>query len=221
MQRTRVKSRFLRAKWRRDNIKPRAVAEQAGALAFIAWRIAHETAMTLHGENYVYRDDNQRLDVIAEFLAFITHIIDRIAYERLPQATRDKLINTMGAKLADHIADNRQDWQGAADHRAPFIELLNRRCNEYAEEGFTPDGPGYGLYRHAGHCVQSHMMESDAHDNRWVIDQVMQVEGPEIYQKIAGAMENLLATGSIDLTPPTELRDDIQIPKPGEGVMGE
>jgi hypothetical protein len=65
------------------------------------------------------------------------------------------------------------------------------------------------------------MYEEDAHDNRWVIDQVMDVEGPEIYKKINKAMQSLLDTGSIDLTPPTELEDDVYVPRPGEGVVGE
>lgn len=222
MARTRFKGRFIRTKWWSGKDKTRTAAEQGGALAFIAWRVAHETAITLHGEDYVYRDDGQRLDVIAEFLAFIVHLVDRISYEELPEEIRNELINALGSKLAEHIEDNRVDWQGAGDYRTPFINLLNERFGEYAEESFDSEsGPGYSMYRHAGHCVQKHMFEEDAHDNRWVIDQVMDVEGPEIYKKIDNAMQNLLDTGSIDLTPPTELEDDVYVPKPGEGIVGE
>lgn len=222
MTRTRVRGRFLRTKWWSGKDKTRTASEQGGALAFIAWRMAHETAITLHGEDYVYRDDSQRLDVIAEFLAFIVHLVDRISCERLPEGIRNELINALGSGLAGHMEDNRLDWEGSGDHRTPFINLLNRRFDEYAEEGFGPEtGPGYGMYRHAGHCVQRHMYEEDAHDNRWVIDQVMDIEGPEIYGKIHKAMCSLLDTGSIDLTPPTELEDDIRMPAPGQGVIGE
>ncbi|MCW8964112.1 MAG: hypothetical protein OQL16_09960 [Gammaproteobacteria bacterium] len=222
MARVRVKGRFLRTKWWSGTDKTRTAAEQGSALAFIAWRVAHETAITLHGEDFVYRDDGQRLDVIAEFLAFIVHLVDRIAYEQLPEEIRNELINALGSKLAEHMEDNRMDWQGPGDHRTPLINLFNQRFGEYAEEGFDTDsGPKYSMYRHVGHCVQEHMSDDQEHGNRWVIDQVMDVEGPEIYKKIDNAMQNLLDTGSIDLTPPTELEDDVYVPKPGQGVVGE
>lgn len=221
MARTRVKGRFLRTKWWSGRDKVRSITEQGGALAFIAWRVAHETAITLHGEDYVYRDDGQRLNVIAEFLAFIVHLVYRICYERLPEEVCNDLINALGSALAGYMADNRLDWEDPGDHRAGFINLLNARFGEYAEEGFNDDGPRYCMYRHIGHCIQGHMYEEDAHDNHWVIDQVMDIEGPEIYRKINSAMSNLLDSGSIDLTPPAELEDDIYVSKPRQGVIGE
>ena len=222
MARTRVKGRFLRTKWWSGKDKTRTATEQGGAMAFIAWRVAHETAITLHGEDFVYRDDGQRLDVIAEFLAFIVHLVDRISYEQIPEEIRNEFINALGAKLAVHMEDNRVDWQGPGDYRTPFVNLLNERFGEYAEEGFDEEsGPKYSMYRHVGHCVQGHMSDEAEHENRWVIDQVMDVEGPEIYKKIDSAMQNLLDTGAIDLTPPSELEDDIYVPKSGEGVVGE
>ena len=213
----------MRTKWWSGKDKTRTAREQAGAMAFIAWRVAHETAITLHGEDYVYRDDGQRLDVIAEFLAYIVHLVDRISYEEVPEEIRNEFINGLGAKLAEHMEDNRLDWQGPGDYRTPFVGLLNERFGEYAEEGFDEkSGPKYSMYRHVGHCVQAHMSDSKEHENRWVIDQVMDVEGPEIYKKIDAAMQNLLDTGSIDLTPPSELEDDVYVPKVGEGgVVGE
>lgn len=222
MARARVKGRFLRTKWWSGKDKIRTAADQGSALAFIAWRVAHETAITLHGEDFIYRDDGQRLDVIAEFLAFTVHLVDRISYQQIPEEIRNELINALGSKLAEHMEDNRMDWQGPGDHRTPLVNLFNQRFGEYAEEGFDDEaGPKYSMYRHVGHCVQEHMSDDAEHGNRWVIDQVMDVEGPEIYQKIDNAMQNLLDTGSIDLTPPTELEDDIYVPKPGQGVVGE
>lgn len=222
MARTRVKGRFLRTKWWSGKDKVRTATEQGGALAFIAWRVSHETAITLHGEDFVYRDDGQRLDVISEFLAFCVHLVDRISYEEIPEDIRNELINALGSKLAEHMEDNRIDWQGPGDYRTPLVNLFNQRFGEYAEEGFDIEtGPKYSMYRHVGHCVQEHMTDDSEHGNRWVIDQVMDVEGPEIYGKIKKAMQGLLDTGSIDLTPPSELEDDIYVPKAGEGVIGE
>ena len=222
MARERVKGRFLRTKWWDGKDKTRTASEQGGALAFIAWRVSHETAITLHGEEFVYRNDGQRLDVIAELLAFCVHLVDRISYEQVPEELRNELINALGSKLAEHMEDNRIDWQGPGDYRTPLINLFNQRFGEYADEGFDEEtGPKYSMYRHVGHCVQEHMSDDAEHGNRWVIDQVMDVEGPGIYEKIDNAMQNLLDTGSIDLTPPTELEDDVYVPKPGQGVVGE
>ena len=222
MARTRFKGRFLRTKWWSGKDKVRTAAEQGSALAFIAWRVSHETAITLHGEDYVYRDDGQRLDVIAELLAFCLHLVDRISYEQIPEDIRNELINAVGSKLAEYMEDNRLDWQGPGDYRTPLVELFNQRFGEYAEESFDEEkGPKFSMYRHVGHCVQGHMSDDGEHGNRWVIDQVMDVEGPEIYGKIEKAMQSLLDTGSIDLTPPTELEDDVYVPKPGQGVVGE
>ena len=222
MARVRVKGRFLRTKWWSGKNKSRTAYEQGGALAFIAWRIAHETAITLHGEDFVYRNDGQRLDVIAEFLAFVVHLVDRIIYQQLSGEIRNELINALSSKLAGHMEDNRIDWQGPGDYRTSLINLFNQRSGEYAEEGFNEDsGPQYSMYRYLGHCVQGHMNDDGEHGNRWVIDQVMDVEGPEIYKKIDNAVQHLLDTGSIDFTPPTELGDEVSIPKPGQGVMGE
>lgn len=217
----RVKGRFLRTKWS-DKNKTRSAKEQGSAMAFIAWRVSHEAAINLHGEDFVYRDDVQRLDVISEYLAFVVHLVDRISYEQMAEELRDQFINALGSKLAEHIEDNRMDWQGPGDYRSPFVNLLNQRFGEYADEGFDNDeGPKYSMYRHVGHCVQSHMDNLEEHVNRWVIDQVMEIEAPEIYKKVNNAMQNLLDTGSIDLTPPTELEDDVYVPKPGQGVVGE
>jgi len=222
MERERVKGRFLRTRWWDGADKIRTAAEQGGALAFIVWRVSHETAITLHGEDFIYRDDGQRLDVIAEFLAFCVHLVDRISYEQIPEEMRNELINALGSKLAEHMEDNRMDWQGPGDYRTPLVNLFNQRFGEYAEEGFDEEtGPKYSMYRHVGHCVQEHMSDDAEHGNRWVIDQVMDVEGPEIHKKIDNAMQNLLDTGSVDLTPPSELEDDVYVPKPGQGVVGE
>ena len=220
MARTRVVGRPLRTRWKNRKNQPCHTSEQGGALAFIAWRMSHEAAINLHGEDYVYRDDGQRLDVISELLAFILHLADRLSFGKMPDTIRHQLINALSVRLTDHIEDNRLDWQGPGNYRDAFVQLLNQRSDEYAEEGFDLQGPKYGMYRHLGGCVQRYMDCQDAHDNRWVIDQMMEVEGPEIYKKISQAMSNLLDTGSIDLTPPTQLEDHIK-PLPDGGIIGE
>ena len=59
------------------------MGEIAGALAFIIWRIAKDKAINLHGQDFVYDSDEQRMAVIVEYLIFQLQIVDRLARDRL------------------------------------------------------------------------------------------------------------------------------------------
>jgi hypothetical protein len=93
-------------------------------------------------------------------------------------------------KLADHFQDNGLDLLGPGDHGKRFIALFNERSGEYAEFNFSDEGPSYPFLRHLGFEIQQIMGEE--HENRWVIDQVMDVDGPEVYKQLARAVRNLL-----------------------------
>jgi hypothetical protein len=181
----------------------RTLPEIAGALAFIAWRIALDKAINLHCERFIYRDDTQRLAVIAEYLAFLIQLADRLAYARFPEenaegsgnangdAPRRTLITALARKVVEHLQDNSQDLAGPGDHANAFIDLLNRRCADYADYPFGPTGPSFGFLRHLGYEVQRLM--GTGQDNRWVIDQVMDQDGPAAYQSFARAFDDLFA----------------------------
>jgi hypothetical protein len=161
-----------------------------GAIAFIAWRIALDKAINLHGQNFVYQDDRQRLAVIAEYLAFETQIVDRIVHDMLDNESRVSLITTLVKKLAEHYEDNSLDLLGPGDHKTDFINLFNERSSDYAEFNFSDEGPSYPFMRHLGFEIQQIM--GTEQENRWVIDQVMDVDGPEVYKQLARAVRNLL-----------------------------
>lgn len=182
----------------------RTLPEIAGALAFIAWRIAVDQAINLHCERFLYRDDAQRLAVIREYLIFLIQIADRLAYARrttgpgewtgdgatqAADAERDTLITALARKVVEHLQDNSQDLQGPGDYGPPFIDLLNQRASEYAELPCDPTGPSYVFLRHLGYEIQC-LMGTDR-DNRWVIDQVMDRDGPTAYQSFANAFRDL------------------------------
>jgi hypothetical protein len=67
----------IKSQWYREE-NQRSMKEIAGAIAFNGWRIALDKAITLHGENFVYEDDAQRLAVIAEYLHFEIQLVDRL-----------------------------------------------------------------------------------------------------------------------------------------------
>ena len=179
----------IKSQWH-DEDASRSPDEIGGAIAFIAWRIALDKAVTLHGEHFVYRNDEQRLAVIAEYLAYQVQIADRLIHRMVDNETRVPIITALVMKLADHYRDNATDLLGPGEHANRFIALYNERSGEYAEFNFSDEGPSYPFLRHLGFEVQQ-VMGDEEHDNRWVIDQVMDVDGPEVYKQLARAVRNL------------------------------
>ncbi len=179
----------IKSQWH-DEDATRSPDEIGSAIAFIAWRIALDKAITLHGKNFVYHDDSQRLAVIAEYLAYETQIADRLIHDQIDNETRVAVITALVMKLADHYRDNAGDLLGPGDHANDFIALFNQRSGEYAEFNFTDEGPSYPFLRHLGFEIQQ-VMGQEEHENRWVIDQVMDVDGPEVYKQLSRAIRNL------------------------------
>ena len=180
----------IKSQWH-DEDAVRSTDEIGGAIAFIAWRLALDKAITLHGQNFVYHDDSERLAVIAEYLAFEAQIVDRLIHGMVDNESRIGIITKLVMKLADHFQDNAADLLGPGDHANRFITLFNERSGEYAEFKFGEDGPSYPFLRHLGYQIQQVMGQAE-HDNRWVIDQVMDVDGPEVCKQLTRAVRNLL-----------------------------
>ena len=178
----------IKSHWWNDE-SDRSLPEIATALAFIAWRVSVEKAINLHCERFVYRDDGQRLAVIQEYLVFLIQIADRLAHDVLSDEDRRTLITALARKAIEHVQDNSQDLLEPGDYGGPFIDLLNRRSEEYAEFQLADDGPSYPFLRHLGFEIQALMGETQ--ENRWVIDQVMDKDGWDAYKTFAKAFRDL------------------------------
>ena len=96
---------------------------------------------------------------------------------------------TTAKNMAKHLHDNSFDVFGPGDHVKDFVELINTRGAEYAEFGFSEDGPSYPFMRHLGYEIQQIM--GTGGENRWVIDQVMDKDGWEVYEKLSRAVTDL------------------------------
>ena len=178
----------IKSHWNQE-ADERAPAEIAGALAFIAWRIALDKAVCLHCARFVYDNDRQRLAVIREYLIFLMQIADRLAAARMEEGERRVLITALAKKLLEHFQDNSQDLLGPDDYGHPFLAILNARSAEYAGFQFDDEGPSYAFLRHLGFEIQALM--GSGQENRWVIDQVMDQDGQEAYRDFARAFANL------------------------------
>jgi len=174
-----------------DEDQERSLPEIASALAYNAWRLAVDKAISLHCERFVYRDDRQRIAVIQEYLIFLLQIADRLAHRVLDDDQRRVLITALAAKLIEYLVDNCRDIFGDGDHGRAFVERLDLRSEEYDKLRCDEEGPSYPFLRHLGYEIQCLMGEQD--ENRWVIDQVMDKDGWEAYRQFARAFQDLVA----------------------------
>jgi len=179
----------IRSRWHADSAT-RSWQQLASALAFNAWRIAKDKAIGLHGADFVYETDQQRMGVISEYLYFQVQVIDRLAHQVLDDVDRAGLVSLTARSLAEHMQENSEDLFGPGEYWKAFIAALNERGREYAEYEIAEDGPSYPFYRHLGFEIQQIM--GSARENRWVIDQVMDRDGPEVWKQISRVVRDLL-----------------------------
>ena len=76
------------------------------------------------------------------------------------------------------------------NHRKLFIDLLNVRTTEYAQYSFDKLEPRFGLLKSLGKNIQQVMGESQT--NRWVIDQIVTVDGPDAVRRFMDILRSLL-----------------------------
>jgi hypothetical protein len=186
----RVKSRW------KDKDKERSLEEVAGALAFIEWRIAGAALLNLENEGFQTDSQSQRLDVLQEFCAFLIHVSDRATHETMDDEQRQRFIVALARKTADTYHDNRTDAEGrGGDFRQAFIDILNVRMADYADFRFEDGEPGYACKRYLGECVTNTMGPKD---RKWISDQVMEIEIPEMLKTLRKGMKGLFESGTLE-----------------------
>ncbi len=180
----------LKSLWHNEETQ-RSLAEIGGAIAFNTWRLAVDKAVSLHSHHFTFEDDAQRLDVIAEYLYFQALVVERMVFDALSDEQRRELITAMVLKMAEHYQENAQNMLGEDDYTSPFVALFNQRAGEYAEFQYGEDGPSYPFLRHLGYEIQQAMGASQ--ENRWVIDQVMDSDAPELHKQLIRVVKNLFS----------------------------
>ena len=179
----------VKSKWNKKG-RERSLQEIGGAAAFILWRIAQQGLLNLENENFQTDTRAQRIDVITEFLSFLVHLADRMKAEDLDANERQEFISSLAQHLANQVQENRTDAQGKGEYRKPFIEVLNARAADYAECPMPDGEPGYAMKRYFGESVRAVIGEKD---NKWVTDQVMEIEVPETLPPLKKALRELFA----------------------------
>jgi hypothetical protein len=179
----------VKTKWNLKD-RQRSLPETGGAMAFILWRIAQQGVLNLENEGFQTDTNAQRLDIMAEFLAFLVHLVDRMTSADLGQEERVEFITSLARHLADNMQQNRIDAEGKGEYRQALVNLLNERAADYAEFSFTDSEPGFAFRRYFGENVRAVM---GARDNKWITDQVMDIEVPEAMKPLRKALHDLFA----------------------------
>ncbi|MEB4593367.1 hypothetical protein VSS37_20485 [Candidatus Thiothrix sp. Deng01] len=175
----------LKTKWNKQE-REVSLEDTVGVLAFNTWKIGMHALLEIENENFQTDTQMQRVMVMEEIMAFMIHVLDRIAYEVLSDEDRGALISTFALKIADHVQDNARDFGGPGDYRNPFINKLNQRMNDYAETSWGKVGqePGFSMGLLFGNFITEAL---GPRDRKWVLDYIQRVLMPEIlstYKKV-------------------------------------
>jgi len=178
MKALRVKTVWFRKDGRRTP------AELASVLASTLWRLAEKLVDNMSRADYDIVTPARGFRIIAEVLALGLHLCDRWAHGRLDDERRAVLVQAIGARLADTMESN------APGTRQGFIDMINRRGADYAEFAVPASGAGFPVLRYLAAQIRETMQE---HDQHWVMDQVMDVEMPELMGTLKKTFDGLIA----------------------------
>ncbi len=190
----RLKTRWHRSKRsERNRTGSRREKSQSNLCSVVAiniWKLAKEAFVRMEKQNFRFREDTQAIDVSAEFCIFMLHITDRMIYGEVLEDDRLALINGIAKEITTTIEINQIELLGPGDYRAVFIEKLNDRLANYSECGFDEDGPGYDFLRYLAKNISDIMAVSD---EKWVLEQVMDIEAPELVERIQPVVRDVFA----------------------------
>jgi len=200
----RIRSRFHRGG------RERTAAELASVIAMVAWKLSQDAIRSMRAAQFDIDIGRQYFDFVCEYLAFMLHAADRIAYRALAADKRTAFTTALALKLAEVVEDNRGMLIAEPEPgrcRRHFIDLANERGADYADFAYDEkDGPDFGFRRFFGSRLLEIVPEKD---HAWVIDQIMEIEAPEAVKALESTLAGLFA-------PPGEARRPRR-----EGTIGE
>ncbi|MBI2311542.1 MAG: hypothetical protein HYU77_03465 [Betaproteobacteria bacterium] len=197
----------MRVKTRWHKTGPKPMKQLATVAAATIWRVAHQAVKNMLKADFEIERGPRYLAVMAEFMVFLVHVADRMAYERLKEDERVEFTTAAAVRLAEILEQNQLELFGpnsAPGYRDAFIELVNRRGDDYATCGYSAEGPDYGFLRVLAHGVRDLM---EQRDRTWVFDQVMEIEAPEAVKTLQKALRGLFNPEESDAPHPVSSRE--------------
>jgi hypothetical protein len=184
----RIRSRFHRGG------RERTTAELASVIAMLGWKLSQDAIRRMRAAQFDIDIGRQYFDFVCEYLAFMLHAADRIAYRVLDADKRVAFTTALALKLAEVVEDNRDMLIAEPEPgrcRRHFIDLANLRGDDYAHFAYDEkDGPDFGFRRFFGSRLLEIVPEKD---HSWVIDQIMEIEAPEAVQALESTLAGLFA----------------------------
>ena len=188
----------------------RTAEEIASAVASTTWRVADKAVDNLGRENYDIITPARGFKLIAEFVAFLAHYCDRMAYATLSPERRITVLQAVSNRLGEVMQENIIEVVGTdatRNYKAEFIDFLNRRFNDYAEFEFPDDEKAsFPALRFLSLQIREEMGDDD---KTWIMDQIMDIEMPEMMGTVRKSFMGLLSDapvkrgfGSPDMLPP-------------------
>ena len=118
--------------------------------------------------------------------------IDRIGYNDATYGFDSKtcsVINALGKHTARITSTNLAEFVGEGRYVGEFVSLLNSRLADYSELEFQGHNPSYSVLRYLGQKVSMAMEKTDS---KWVLEQVVDIEGPEAIKLIKKSVGEIL-----------------------------
>jgi hypothetical protein len=191
---TRPTVALVKTRWRKKGA--RTIAERAGVIGANLWKLSLEIFKHMEKEGFRFGSDRLVTSVLTEFIAFVAQLVDRAVYGRLSDAERATLIGEVVAHLAATMENNQRDLLGPGEYRKPFIDALNARFGEYAQFECTGGEASYACLRFFATKVSDAMTGADGSgDNKWVVEQMIDIEAPEMVRVVKKLIEQTVATG--------------------------
>jgi hypothetical protein len=180
---------LVKTRWRKKGA--RTLAERAGVIGANVWKISLEIFKHMEKEGFRFGSDRMVTDVLAEYIAFLVQLVDRAVYGKLSEADRATLIAELARHLAATMENNQLDLFGPGEYRKPFLDLLNARFEAYAGFEYSGGEPGFPCLRFFAATVNDAMASSD---NKWVVEQIMDIEAPEMVRLIKKLVDQTVNT---------------------------
>jgi len=183
---------LVKTRWRKKGA--RTLAERAGVIGANVWKIALEIFKHMEKEGFRFGSDRLVTDVLAEFIAFLIQLVDRGVYGTMNDADRATLIREVARHLAATMENNQLDLFGPGEYRQPFIDLLNARFEAYAGFEYPGGEPDYSCARFFAAKVDDVMASGD---NKWVVEQMMEIEAPEMVRVVKKLVEQTVNSAPV------------------------
>lgn len=178
----------IRTRWKRAGEQV-PIGQFANAVSAVCWRIALNAAKNLHEQDFVYADDAQRLAVIREYLFFLIHCSDRLMHDRLSADERTDFVTGLALNCLSHYRENARELLGREMAADETVRELDRITGRLSRCRFPEQRPGFEMLRLLGARIQDILGRSQT--NKWVIDQVMEIDGLDAFEIFDKALKQL------------------------------